>query len=61
MQPRGRGYKTDDITKQSFEQFAERVSRAFNNISIEEVEKLILSMARRTEAVLASKGYRTNY
>ena len=37
MQPRGRGYKTDDITKQSFEQFAERVSRAFNNISIEEV------------------------
>ena len=31
------------------------------NISIEEVDKLILSMARRNEAVLASKGYRTKY
>ena len=31
------------------------------NISIEEVDKLILSMARRIEAVLASKGYRTKY
>ena len=40
MLPRGRGYKTDVVTKQSFEQFTERVSRAFNNISIEEVDKL---------------------
>ena len=50
-----------NITKESFEQFTERVLRAFNNISIEEVDKLILSMARRIEAVLASKGYRTKY
>ena len=50
-----------NITKESFEQFKERVLRAFNNISIEEVDKLILSMARKTEAVLASKAYRTKY
>lgn len=50
-----------NITKESFEQFTERVLRAFNNISTEKVDKLILSMARRIEAVLASKGYRTKY
>ena len=50
-----------NITKESFEQFTELVLRAFNNISIEEVDKLILSMACRIEAVLASKGYRTKY
>ena len=50
-----------NVTKESFEQFTERVLRAFNNISIEEVDKLIISMARRIEAVLASKGYITKY
>jgi len=50
-----------NITKELFEQFTERVLRALKNISIEEVDKFILSMARRTEAVLASKGYRTKY
>ena len=50
-----------NITKESFEQFTERVLRTFNNISTEKVDKLILSMARRIEAVLASKGYRTKY
>ena len=50
-----------NITKESFEQLTKRVLQAFNNISIKLVEKLILSMARRTEAVLASKGYRTKY
>ena len=50
-----------NITKESFQQFTERVLRAFNNISIEQVVKLILSMTRRIEAVLASKGYRTKY
>ena len=50
-----------NVTKESFQQFKERVLRAFNNISIEEVDKLIISMARRIEAVLASKGYITKY
>ena len=50
-----------NITKESFQQFTERVLRAFNNISIEQVDKLILSMTRRIEVVLASKGYRTKY
>ena len=31
-----------NITKESFEQFTEQVLRAFNNISIEEVDKLII-------------------
>ena len=34
-----------NISKESFEQFTERVLRAFNNISTEKVDKLILSMA----------------
>jgi len=46
--------------KEAFERFTERVLGVLNNISIEEVDKLILSMAR-IEAVLASKGYRTKY
>ena len=50
-----------NITKESFEHFTERVLQEFNGISIEEVDKLILSMACRIEAVLASKGYRRKY
>ena len=59
MQPRGRGYKTDDITKQSFEQFTERVSWAFNNISIEEVDKPILSCTslQRLQNKILTRGH----
>ena len=46
-----------NITKESFEQFTERVLRALNIISIEEVDKFILSMARRIEAVLTELSY----
>lgn len=50
-----------NITKESFDQFTRRVLRAFNNISIDYIDKLISSMIHRIEAVLDSKGHRTKY
>lgn len=52
---------TQNITKESFEQFTARVLRAFDNFPIEDIDKLILSTTRRIEAVLASKGHKTKY
>ena len=52
---------TQNITKESFEQFTARVLRAFDNFPIEDIDKLILSTTRRIEAVLASKDHKTKY
>ena len=35
--------------------------QALNNISSQDIDKLISSMNRRFHAVLASKGYKTTY
>ena len=51
----------ENITKESFEQFTARVIRALNRISSQDIDKLISSMTRRFEAVLASKGHKTKY
>ena len=52
---------TQNITKESFEQFSARVLRAFDNFPIKDIDKLILSTTRRIEAVLAFKGHKTKY
>ena len=52
---------TQNITKESFEQFTTQVLRAFDDFPIEDIDKLILSMTHRIEAVLASKGRKTKY
>ena len=50
-----------NICNESFEQFTARVIQALNNISSQDIDKLISSMNRRFHAVLASKGYKTTY
>ena len=52
---------TQNITKESFEQFTTQVLRAFDDFPIEDIYKLILSKTHRIEAVLASKGHKTKY
>ena len=52
---------TQNITKESFEQFTTQVLRAFDDFPIEDIDKLILSTTHRIEAVLASKGHETKY
>ena len=52
-----KGYLDDEaieqnITKESFDQFTTQVLGAFNNISIDYIDKLISSMAHSIEAVL---------
>ena len=61
-----KGYLGDEaieqnITKESFDQFTTRVLRAFNNIPIDYIDKLISSMTHRIAAVLACNGHRTKY
>ena len=51
----------ENITKESFEQCTARVLRALNDIPSQDIDKLISSMTRRFEAVLASKGHKTKY
>ena len=61
-----KGYLDDEaieqnITKESFDQFTTRVLRAFNNIPIDYIDKLISSMTHRIAAVLACNDHRTKY
>ena len=55
-----KGY-LDDEAKESFDQFTTRVLRAFNNIPIDYIDKLISSMIHRIAAVLACNDHRTKY
>ena len=51
---------TQNITKESFEQFTARVLRAFDNFPIENIDKLILSMTHRIEVVRGPKVTKQN-
>lgn len=50
-----------NITRESFVEFKQRVSRAFDNIAVEVIDNIISSMKNRIEAILASKGHRNKY
>ena len=50
-----------NITNESFEEFTERVLRAFDHIPVEVISRTISSISKRIEAIIASKGYRTKY
>ena len=50
-----------NIANESFEEFTERVLRAFDQIPVEVINRTISSISKRIEAIIASKGYRTKY
>ena len=50
-----------NITRQTYEEFSERVTRTIKNMPVDVVDKIIESMDNRISLVLFSKGLRTKY
>ena len=50
-----------NITRQTYEEFSERVTRTIKNKPVDVVDKIIESMDNRISLVLFSKGLRTKY
>ena len=50
-----------NITRETFEEFSERVTRTIKNMPVDVVDKIIESMDNRISLVLFSKGQRTKY
>lgn len=49
------------ITKESFENFRDRVIRCLDNLDIDIIDRTILSMPRRISKIIAAKGIRLKY
>ena len=50
-----------NITRETYEEFSERVIRTIKNMPVDVVDKIIESMDNRISLVLSSKGQRTKY
>ena len=50
-----------NITRETYEEFSERVFRTIKNVSVDVVDKIIELMDNRISLVIASKGQRTKY
>ena len=52
---------TQKITRESYEQFSQRVCEIVKNVDIEVIDKIIASMNKRIDRIIANKGERTKY
>jgi len=50
-----------NITRETYEEFSERVTRTIKNMPVDVVDKIIESMDNRISLVIFSKGQRTKY
>ena len=50
-----------NITRETYEEFSERVIRTITNMLVDVVDKIIESMDNRISLVINSKGQRTKY
>ena len=50
-----------NITRETYEEFSERVIRTIKNMPVDVVDKIIESMNNRISLVISSKGQRTKY
>ena len=50
-----------NITRETYEEFSERVIRTITNMPVDVVDKIIESMDNRISLVINSKGQRTKY
>ena len=50
-----------NITRETYEEFSERVIRTIKNMPVDVVDEIIESMDNRISLVLSSKGQRTKY
>ena len=50
-----------NITRETYEEFSERVIRTIKNMPVDVVHKIIESMDNRISLVISPKGQRTKY